>query len=220
MSGTSAGGLRTSTTPGERGALPDRDEEGDGLRAEGLADLAEDAEEVDVVGVHLGQGDDPAEPQPARLLGDLAGVDLDARGGRDGDDHVLDGGQGAQGVADEVGVARRVDEVDLLALPLEVEQVAVDGQVPSFLLVVDVGDAGAVVDRASPVGGAGGEEQGVGKARLARRPMTGQGNVPDVGRCDKSWPWRIVPPGFGLRLPPRADATEAPGMGAGRRWPA
>ena len=97
------------------------------------------------------------------------------------DDHVLDGGQGAQGVADEVGVAGRVDQVDLLALPLEVEQVAVDGEVPAFLLVVDVGDAGPVVDRASPVGGAGGEEQGVGKAGLARRPMSGQGNVADVG---------------------------------------
>ena len=64
------------------------------------------------------------------------------------DDDVLDGGQGAQGVADEVGIAGRVDQVDLLARPLEVEQVAVDGEVPAFLLVVDVGEAGPVVDRA------------------------------------------------------------------------
>ena len=86
-----------------------------------------------------------------------------------------------EGVADEVGVAGRVDQVDLLALPFEVEEVAVDGEVPAFLLVVDVGDAGPVVDRAAAVGGPGGEEQGVGKAGLARRPMSGQGNVADVG---------------------------------------
>ena len=97
------------------------------------------------------------------------------------DDHVLDGRQGAQGVADEVGITGRVDQVDLPARPFEVEQVAVDGEVAAFLLVVDVGEARPLVDRAAAVGRAGGVEQGVGKRGLARRPMSSQGNVADIG---------------------------------------
>ena len=122
-------------------------------------------------------------PSPSRpgLLEQPAGVDLDARRARDGHDHVLDGRQGTQGVADEVGIAGRVDQVDLLAGPGEVPEVAVDGEVPAFLLFVDVEDAGAVVDRALAGGRTGGEEQGVGKTRLARRPMSSQGDVPDIG---------------------------------------
>ena len=138
--------------------------------------------------------DDPAQLQAGRFLEDPAGVDLDARVGRDGDDHVLDRRQGAQGVADEVGVAGRVDQVDLLARPFEVEQVAVDGEVAAFFLVVDVGDARAVVDRAAAVGGAGGVEQGVGKRRLARRPMSSQGNVADIGDVIGRGHRRLVSP--------------------------
>ena len=52
---------------------------------------------------------------------------------------------------------------------------------PAFLFFVDVEGAGAVVDRALAGGRAGGEKQGVGKTRLARRPMTSEGDVPDIG---------------------------------------
>ena len=62
---------------------------------------------------------------------------------------LLHRGEGAEGVADEVGVAGGVDQVDLLAGPFEVEEVAVDGEVPALLLVLDVADARAVVDGAA-----------------------------------------------------------------------
>ena len=91
--------------------------ERDALGAERLADRLQVRAVIDVLGVHLGDDDEPAQAQPARLLEEPAGVDLDARRARDGDDHVLDGRQGAQGVADEVGIAGRVDQVDLLARP-------------------------------------------------------------------------------------------------------
>ncbi len=98
-----------------------------------------------------------------------------------GHDHVFDGGQRTECVADEVGIAGRVDQVDLLAGPGEMTQVAIDREMPAFLFFVDVEGAGAVVDRALAVGRAGGEKQGVGKTRLARRPMTSEGDVPDIG---------------------------------------
>ena len=78
----------------------------------------------------------------------------------------------AQGVADEVGVSGGVDQVDLLVRPGQVSEVAVDREVPAFLLLVDVEGAGPVVHGTLATGRAGGEKQGVGKAGLARRPMS------------------------------------------------
>jgi hypothetical protein len=60
--------------------------------------------------------------------------------------------------------------VDLLVIPGQVSEVAVDGEMPAFLLLVDVEGTGPVVDGTLATGRAGGEKQGVGKAGLARRP--------------------------------------------------
>jgi hypothetical protein len=61
------------------------------------------------------------------------------------------------------------------------EQVTVDCEMTSFFFVFHVGDAGAVIDGPSARSGARREEKGVGKARLARRPMSSEGDVPDIG---------------------------------------
>jgi hypothetical protein len=72
----------------------------------------------------------------------------------------------------------------------------------SFLFVFDVRHTGPVIDRPASIGGAGGEEEGVGKAGLARRPMSSQGNVADI--CDVIGRGQGVssPVGYGLSLPP------------------
>ena len=149
-------------------------------RAERLANGRQVGPIVDVVGIHLGDDDKPAQAEPARLLKQPAGVDLDPGRSRNGHHHVFDGRESTQRIADEVGIAGRVDQVDLLAGPGEMPQVAVDREMPAFLFFVDVEVAGAVVDRALAVGRAGGEKQGVGKTRLTRRPMTSEGDVPDI----------------------------------------
>ncbi len=165
----------------ERRALADGHVERHAQGAEGLADRRQVGAVIDVLGVHLGDHDEPAQAQPARLLEQPARVDLDPRRSRDGHDHVFDGRQRTEGIADEVGIAGRVDQVDLLAGPGEMPQVAVDREMPAFLFFVDVEGAGAVVDRALAAGRAGGEKQGVGKAGLARRPMSSEGDVADIG---------------------------------------
>ena len=70
--------------------------------------------------------------------------------------------------------------MDLLSGPGQVSEVAVDREVPAFLLLVNVEGAGAVVNGTLATGRAGGEEQGVGKTGLARRPMSSQGDVADI----------------------------------------
>ena len=91
---------------GEAGALADRHVERHALGAEGLADRRQVGAVIDVVGIHLGDHDEPTEPEPAGFLENAPRVDLDSRRSRDGDHHVLDGRQSAQGVADEIGIAR------------------------------------------------------------------------------------------------------------------
>ena len=162
-------------------ALADRHVERHAQGAERLADRRQVGAVVDVLGIHLGDHDEPAQAEPAGLLKQPAGVDLDAGRSRDGHDHVFDGGQRTpRALPMKVGIAGRVDQVDLLAGPGQVPQVAVDREMPALLLLVDVEGAGAVVDRALAAGRAGGEKQGVGKTGLARRPMTSEGDVPDI----------------------------------------
>ena len=83
--------------------------------------------------------------------------------------------------------------MNLLAGPGEVSQVAIDREVPAFFFFVDVQQACAVVDRALAGCGTRRKEQGVGKTGLARRPMTSEGDVPDVSN--------VISRGHGCKSP-------------------
>jgi len=62
----------------------------------------------------------------------------------------------------------------------EVQDAGVDGVVAFMFFLVEVGDAAAVLDAAAAIDGLGLEQEGVGKRGLARRPMSSQGDVPNV----------------------------------------
>src|SRR5260370_22634832 len=68
--------------------------------AEGLAHGAVDVHELDVFAVDLVDDDEPGHAALAGLLEHSPRVHFDAVDGRDDDDGVLDGGAGAEGVAD------------------------------------------------------------------------------------------------------------------------
>ncbi len=174
-------------------ALTDRHIERHALRPERLADRLEVRAVVDVLGVHLGDHDKSPEPQPPRFVEQPARVDLDPRRSRHGDDHVLDGRQSTQGIADEVGVTGCVNQVNLLPDPGQVTEMAIDREVPAFLLLVDVEGTGPVIYRSLAVGRTGGKEQGVGKTGLARRPMSSEGDVADIGDMVGRGHWRRLP---------------------------
>ena len=69
----------------------------------------------------LRDAEDPAQAGVARFLPDAARVDLDARVGVDRDHRRVDGPQGADRLADEVGIAGRVDDVEPLAAVIEMD---------------------------------------------------------------------------------------------------
>src|SRR5262249_40470429 len=136
--------------------------------------------ELDVVRVELVDDQHAGQAAAAGLVEQPAGVDLDAGRRGDDDDGGFDGAQGGQGAADEVGGAGGGEQVDVLALVLQVQDAGVDGEMALVLLLVVVGNAGAVLGAAAAVDGPRGVEQGVGKRGLARRPVSRQGDVPDV----------------------------------------
>ena len=53
------------------------------------------------------------------------------------------GGWLGLGLADEIGLAGRIDEVDAFAVVVEMENAAIDGVLVFFFFVVEVADAGA-----------------------------------------------------------------------------
>src|SRR5512135_2470963 len=58
--------------------------------------------------------------------------------------------------------------------------VAIDREMPALFFVVDVQRAGAVVHRSLAGDRSGREQEGVGKAGLARRPMPSERDIPDI----------------------------------------
>ncbi len=90
--------------------------------------------------------------------------------------------QGAAGVAEEVRHARRVDDVDLRLLPFRERRARRERVLARDLLVVVVGDGGAVVDGPEAVDGARVEQEGRGELRLAGAAVSHQRDITDLVR--------------------------------------
>ncbi len=160
--------------------LTDRHFHRQAMLAERILDLLDEACEIDVFRVHLVDDDDPAEADLAGFVKHAARVDLDTRVGVDHDRRGLGGVHGGDGLADEVGIARRVDDVEPLALVVEVEDVRLDRIVVLLFYRIEVADAGAVVYAGRPSDGAGDSEHLVGQGALAGVPVAAKDNVADV----------------------------------------
>ena len=126
---------------------------------------------------------EPVEDNEARRLHlgghapDLLGRDLDAGHGVDDDEGGIGDAQRGTRVAEEVRQPRGIDEVDLVAVPLDVGEAGGKGVLAGDFFFVEVGDGGAVVDAAETVHGAGGEQQRGEQLRLAGAAMTDQGDI-------------------------------------------
>ena len=97
--------------------------------------------EVDVVGVHPVDDDHPPQAGLFRLGEHAAGVDFDARLGVDDDRRRIDAPHRADRLADEVGIAGRVDHVEVLAGVVEMHHAGFDRVLVMLLFLVEVADA-------------------------------------------------------------------------------
>src|SRR5690606_30840280 len=91
------------------------------------------------------------------------GADLDARGGVEHDHGAIDGRGGGDDLAGEVGIAGRVQDIDLVVAPLDRGDRGVDRHAALGLIGVPVGDSVAVFDSTEPGDRAGGEQHRFGQ---------------------------------------------------------
>ena len=157
----------------------DRDLGGDHVRAEGLLERLEGAEEVRALAVEHVHEDQPGETQIGGALPEAVGAHLHAHHAVDHEHGALADAQGGQGVRDEAGLAGRVDQVDLAVLPPEGGEAGGDRHLARLLVGRGIRHRAAVGDGAEPVDRAPLEQQRLVQRGLAAPPVAHQGHVAD-----------------------------------------
>ncbi len=145
---------------------------------EQLLDLVHDLGDAGVGPVDLVDHEHDGEPGLQRLAQDEAGLGQRALGGVHQQEHAVDHGQPTLHLAAEVGVAGRVDDVDLDAAPAHGGVLGQDGDALLALEVAGVHDpVGELLVGAERPGLA---QQRVDQGRLAVVDVGHDGHVPDV----------------------------------------
>jgi hypothetical protein len=160
----------------------DRDLGGDDVRAEGGLQRLERAEEVRALAVEHVHVDEAGDVELGGALPQALRRDLDAHHRVDHEHRGLADAQRAEGVGDEAGLARRVEEVDLAVHPLERGQGRRDGHLAGLLVGVVVGDRRSLGDRPEPVRRPRLEQQRLVQRGLAAATMADERDVPDAVR--------------------------------------
>jgi hypothetical protein len=172
--------LQGADDPFEARAVANRHVERHASGAKTLADVFQQLGKVDVVGVHARDDDHAADAGLLRLLEDAAGVDFDAAVGVDRDQGRIGSAKSADRLADEVGIARRVDDVEPLASVREVDDARFDRPLVGLFLGIEVADARAGIDARVAIDGARFDQQLVAQHGLATAAVAAKGNVADV----------------------------------------
>ena len=128
--------------------------------------LGDDASVIGTSTVDLVDEDQGRDVEPLERAEQERGLRLDALDRRDDQDGAVEHAEDAFDLRDEVGVARRVDEVDREVAHEERGDRGPDGDAAFALEVERVGLGGAGVDAADVVDGAGGEEEPLGEGGL------------------------------------------------------
>ena len=163
--------------PAEVGLGADRQLDRHGVRAEAVDHRLDALLEVRADAVHLVDVGDARHAVLVGLAPHRLGLRLDAGDGVEQRDRAVEHAQRALHLDGEVDVARRVDDVDAMVLPLGRGGRGGDRDAALLLLLHPVHRRRALVDLAHLVGAAGVVEDALGRRRLARVDV---GHDPDV----------------------------------------
>ena len=151
--------------------------------AEGVPAGGQGGVEVGPLVVDLGDDHGARHAHRGALLPQHPGHAVDPVGGGDGEQRRVGGPQPGPEVPREVGVAGRVEQVDLDAVVHEGRERQVDRTLLPDLDLIEVADRGALFDAALPLDGPRRGEQRLDQAGLPRTRMADQHHVPYlVGR--------------------------------------
>jgi hypothetical protein len=164
--------------------LADGHLDGHAVAAERGAHRLERAIEARALAIEAGADDQARELELLGVGPDFLGGHLHAGDGIDDDDRRLDDAKRRARVRQEVAHPGRVDEVDLVLVPLEAGERGGEGVLAGDGLVVEVGDGRALVHLAESIHGRGVEQERRGQLRLARAAVTHERHVPDACRVE------------------------------------
>ena len=122
--------------------------------------------------------DGAAQAQVLGLTPQAVGVHLGAGSGVDDEHRSFAGLHGCQGVAGKVGLARGVNQVDLVGTEQDRGDGGAHGEAAANLLGVVVQVGLAVMRRAQTVGAAGNVQHGLGERGLAGTVLAHEGDIP------------------------------------------
>ena len=151
---------------------------------EGVLQFGEDALEAGVFPVELVHEHDAGQAGVGSLAPDGGGPVVHPAGGVDHEHQKIGHLEGGVQLAGVVGSARRVDQVDLVAVPVEAGQsqrLAVGG---GLLLGAEVANRGAFLHPARAVDDPGPVQQRLSQRGLSRSLRPHQRDVADLLRCD------------------------------------
>ena len=158
----------------------DRDRDRDAARRQLLLNRGERGAEIGTVAIEVVDEDDArllelvaAAPQPCRH-------DLDPGDARDREERALDHPQRAQGIGDEARVTRGIEDVELVAVVLGVQQRARDRHRASLLVFVVIRHGAAVGDRSQARDRARLEEQRFRQRRLTATAVADECDVANL----------------------------------------
>ncbi len=165
-----------------------RQVQGQAFLAEGGLDVGQHSGQIDVLRVDPVDDDEAVQPALGGVGHHALGHRLDAGGGVDDDGGGFHRFQRRQALADEIGRAGRVDQVDAAAAVIEVHHRRLQRMPGLDLQRVVVADGAAALHAAGSAHGAGVLQQGLGQRGLAGGGGANQGQGSDVpdgrrGRC-------------------------------------
>jgi hypothetical protein len=146
------------------------------LLAEALANVGDQAGQVEVVGIDLVDDDHPAQLALGGMAHHALGHQFDAGLGVDDDQRRIDPGQRGDGLAGKIGIARGVDQMNMGVLVAEIHHGGSQGVAGFLFLGIGIAHGIAFFNAALGGDGAGREQQRLGQAGLAGGTMADQGN--------------------------------------------
>ncbi len=176
-----------------------------GRLAKARADIFHHALKVGVLAPHLVDEEDARKVVLIREAPVELGAYLYSGHGVHEHDRPFDNAQGAANIRLEIDEARSIDDVELVALPLQGSECRAYGDLSFGLVLFVVGDRVALFDSPHASGDAGVEEHGLRKRGLARSPMGDQGDIPDLARFIR---FHLISISFS-KCPPGMEITEA-----------
>ncbi len=193
--------------------------------AEAFLQGGEGAFAVGAIAVHAVDHEDRRQVAAGGEAPDLLRLHFHAGYGVHHDHHRFDGGHRQLGFVNENVVAGRVEEVDLMLLPLGKGRRGGDAEAPRDLFLVEVGRSRAFFDSAQPRRRAGGKERARNKSGFPASAVADDGEIAQLGglvglqirvllSCEQ--PWRRVAPSKATVYARPPGGREPPGPGASR----